>query len=88
MYLIKYFDKGISDLKTRLDYLYHHARCCEVWTFSHGDMNNPDAFLDQRCHYAYTPMPKRVEKGEQTGMKAGFFSENFSVFPLQISKIL
>ena len=35
--------------------------------FLYGDINNPDAFLDQRCHYAYTPMLNRVEKGEQTG---------------------
>ena len=37
----------------------------------HGDMNNPDAFLDQRCHYTHTPMPNRVEKGERTGKCCG-----------------
>ena len=31
MYSIKCFDKGISDLKTHLDYSYHHAR--SLWNF-------------------------------------------------------
>ena len=31
IYSIKCFDKGISDLKTHLDYSYHHAR--SLWNF-------------------------------------------------------
>ena len=70
-------DQCLSKVKIFQSYLWFKnasglfiSPCKMLWSmtfFLHGDMINPVVFLDQRCHYAYTPMPNRVEKGEQTG---------------------